>query len=329
MIRSLLRGNTGDDIMMKSATLTACVFATAFFAGSTALAQDFTEPPSFGRATLSAGFTPDPYVRNLTAGGSIRAQDRFSDCRGYIANAPDFSVNYSAGSFPLIFSADSDADTTLVINGPDGRWYCDDDGAESPLNPLVRFSNPSSGRYDIWVGTYLSGSGVPATLFVSEVGEFTRDSAGGGAGGYNYGDSLDISLASRFADITLNGGFLPDPYQLRLTAGGSVSVSDALEYGSGSCRGYVTREPSVELDYNGYGSLYIYTDGDADTTLAINGPDGQWYCSDDEIGTDAGIEFNSSTRGVYDIYVGTYSRGDRQTTLMISEIEMGYRPSRK
>lgn len=61
----------------------------------------------------------------------------------------------------------------------------------------------------------------------------------------------------------------------------------------------------------------------------VNGPDGQWYCSDDEIGTDAGLEFNNATQGVYDIYVGTYSQGDRQTTLMISEIEMGYLPSRK
>ena len=299
---------------------------TAALMASATLAQDYTEPPSFGRVSLSSGFTPDPYVRNLTAGGSIRAQDRFSDCRGYIANAPDFSVNYTAGSLPLIFTVDSDADTTLVINGPDARWYCDDDGAESPLNPLVRFSNPQSGRYDVWVGPYSRGAGVPATLFVSELGEYTRDSQSGNS---SYGSGLDISLASRFADITLNGGFLPDPYQLRLTAGGPVSVSDSFDFQTSSCRGYVTREPSVELDYTGYGDLFIYTNGDADTTLVVNGPDGQWYCSDDEIGTDAGLEFNNATQGVYDIYVGTYSQGDRQTTLMISEIEMGYLPSRK
>jgi len=55
---------------------------TAALMASATLAQDYTEPPSFGRVSLSSGFTPDPYVRNLTAGGSIRAQDRFSDCRG-------------------------------------------------------------------------------------------------------------------------------------------------------------------------------------------------------------------------------------------------------
>ena len=287
-------------------------------------AQDFTESPAFGSVNLNAGFLPDPHVRNLTAGGSIRAQTRFSSCRGYIANAPDYSVYYTAGSSPLIFTVDSDRDTTLVINGPDTRWYCDDDGADSPLNPLVRFNTPQSGRYDVWVGTYSSGSGAPATLFVSEIGEFTRQSAGVNTRA-SFVSGLDISRAARFGNASLNGGFLPDPYERSVTAGGSVSVSDAIgSQASGVCRGYVTAEPTLELSYNGGSDLFIYTDGTADTTLAVNGPDGRWQCSDDEIGTDAGIAFYGGQSGVYDIYVGTYSRGDRQTLLRISEIEMGY-----
>jgi len=308
-------------------TIAASLVVSALSAFS-AQAQDYSATPSFGSVDLTAGFTPDPYVRNLTAGGSIRAQDRFSSCRGYIANAPDFSVYYTAGSsLPLIFNVDSGSDTTLVINGPDARWYCDDDGADAGFNPLVRFNNPQSGRYDIWVGTYSSGSGVPATLFISELGEHTRSSAG-----VSYGSSssyLDIGEPAVFADISLNGGFLPDPYQLRLTAGGPISTNDAIDDAVGSCRGYITNAPSVELDYNGYGDLYIYTYGDADTTLAINGPDGTWYCNDDEIGSDAGIAFRNSTSGVYDIYVGTYSSGRQQTTLRISEIAMGHGPSGK
>lgn len=293
-----------------------------------ALAQDYTEAPAFGSVTLNAGFLPDPHIRNLTAGGAIRAQDRFSSCRGYIANAPDYSVYFSAGSSPLIFTVDSDRDTTLVINGPDARWYCDDDGAQSPLNPMVRFNNPQSGRYDVWVGTYSSGAGVPATLFVSEVGEFTRESAGVTQAPRRTG--LDISRTARFGNASLNGGFLPDPYQRSVTAGGAVSIQDEIGgQASGTCRGYTTAEPTLELSYNGGSDLFIYTHGDADTTLAINGPDGRWHCSDDEIGTDAGIAFYGGQSGVYDIYVGTYSRGDRQTLLRVSEIEMGYARSGK
>jgi len=325
----LYRRHKGDIVNAVINAILAGTAASLLSLTAAASAQDYSAPPSFGSVNLNAGFLPDPHVRNLTAGGAIRAQSRFSTCRGYIANAPDYSVYYTSGSAPLIFTVDADRDTTLVVNGPDARWYCDDDGAESPLNPLVRFNNPQSGRYDVWVGTYSSGAGVPATLFVSEIGEFTRDSAGIGGGG-SFASGLDISRTARFGDISLSGGFLPDPYERALTAGGSVSISDAVGgQASGTCRGYTTAEPSLQLSYNGRSDLHIYTHGSADTTLAINGPDGRWSCSDDEVGTDAGISFYGGQSGVYDIYVGTYSRGDQRTLLRISEIEMGYGPTGK
>ncbi len=308
----------------------AAIFASALALAAPAHAQDYSAPPSFGSVTLNAGFSPDPHVRNLTAGGSIRAETRFSSCRGSIANAPDYSLYYTAGSFPLIFTVDSDRDTTLVINGPDAQWYCDDDGAQSPLNPLVRFNNPQSGRYDIWVGTYSQGAGVPATLFISEIGEFTRQSAGGGYQPSVPYSALDISRVARFGNMALNGGFLPDPFDRVVTAGGAVSIEDALSgQAAGVCRGYTTAEPTVELTYDGLSDLYIYTRGGADTTLAINAPDGSWHCSDDEIGTNAGIGFFAGQRGVYDIYVGSYGRAEQQTVLSISEIAMGYAPTGK
>lgn len=135
-----------------------------------ALAQDYNQPPSYGSVSLSAGFTPDPYTVNLQSGGAIDASSRLGgSCRGYVANAPDFRLNYSAGSsFPLILSVNSGSDTTLVVNGPDGRWYCDDDGGAN-LNPSLRFNSPMSGQYDIWVGTYASSSLQSATLYISEV----------------------------------------------------------------------------------------------------------------------------------------------------------------
>ncbi|MED5550467.1 MAG: peptidase [Pseudomonadota bacterium] len=284
-------------------------------------AQDYSLQPSFGSINLSSGFLPDPYERRLTAGGTIRAQNRFSNCRGYIANAPDFSLYYTAGSQDLFINVDSEADTTLVVNGPDGRWYCDDDGADAAFNPLLHWQTPQSGRYDIWVGTYSTGSGVPATLFISELGEATV------RGGLNMqsASSVDISAPARY-NVTLNGGFLPDPEQIHLQAGGNIRAADAI---SSQCRGYVDYAPTVQLTYNGSGTLHIYTHGNADTTLAINAPDGQWFCNDDAIGTDAGISFTAGTRGVYDIYVGTYSSGRADTTLRISEIRLGYTPGGK
>ncbi|MHA6287614.1 peptidase S1 [Maricaulis sp. CAU 1757] len=136
----------------------------------TALAQDYTQAPTFGSANLSAGFTPDPYAVNITAGGNIDASQWGNGCAGMVANAPDFRLQYSAGSYPLSIGAISDADTTLIINGPDGQWYCDDDSG-GDLDPLLTWGNPPSGQYDIWIGTYGSGSDLaPATIIISELG---------------------------------------------------------------------------------------------------------------------------------------------------------------
>jgi hypothetical protein len=136
-----------------------------------AAAQDFRQNPTYGTANLSAGFTPDPYVVNVQSGGSIDVGSTIGgSCRGFVANAPDVRLNYSSGSFPLIISVAASADTTLVVNAPDGRWYCDDDSGVSGLNPMVRFNSPASGQYDIWIGTYGNASLQPAQLAISEVG---------------------------------------------------------------------------------------------------------------------------------------------------------------
>ena len=144
--------------------------AIAALAATTAVsAQDYSRSPAYGTVSLNGGFSPDPYTVNLQSGGSIDAgQSIGGSCRGFIANAPDVRLQFSPGSLPLILSVNANADTTLVVNAPDGRWYCDDDGGNGS-NPSVRFGSPMSGQYDIWVGTYANSSMQSATLFISEV----------------------------------------------------------------------------------------------------------------------------------------------------------------
>lgn len=126
--------------------------------------------PSYGALNLVTGFLPDPRIVNVQAGGPISAQRVGSNCRGYINQAPTLRLNYRAGtSFPLVISAESGVDTTLVIRAPDGSFYCDDDGGANGLNPGLRFTRPMSGRYDIWLGTYSTGPRQAARLHVSEI----------------------------------------------------------------------------------------------------------------------------------------------------------------
>lgn len=145
----------------------AAALALTAIAGA-AVAQDYSLPAVSGGVTLNAGFDPDPYRVSVTPGGSIEAQYAVSSsCRGYISNAPDFELTYRAGNWPLIITVAASADTTLVINGPDGQWYCDDDSGEG-TNPLIRFGNPQSGTYDIWIGTYRGGLSS-GTLLITEI----------------------------------------------------------------------------------------------------------------------------------------------------------------
>lgn len=132
-------------------------------------AQDVEADPNYGTIELSAGFTPDPYGVDLESGGDIDASGLGQPCTGYISDAPDVRLVYSIGNYPLMISVQSGADTTLVVNAPDGQWYCDDDGGNIGANPSVRFNNPMSGRYEIWVGTYGSASLAPAQLQISEL----------------------------------------------------------------------------------------------------------------------------------------------------------------
>lgn len=136
-------------------------------------AQNTAGDPNFGTVSLSSGFQPDPTTISVISGGSIDSSNLLkgsTSCNGYISNAPDVRLNFSAGSgsLPLIISANASEDTTLIVNAPDGNWYCNDDGGNG-LNPSVRFNNPQSGRYEVWIGTYGANSNYSAVLHISEL----------------------------------------------------------------------------------------------------------------------------------------------------------------
>jgi hypothetical protein len=127
-------------------------------------AQDPKLKPTFGEVKLKAGFLPDPFTKDLVAGGPI--ETKLGGVRAKVAKAPDFKLYYEAANFALTIRAESNADTTLLINLPDGTWVADDDSGGN-FNPKLTFAQPQSGRYDIWVGTYHNG--LPkAKLIITE-----------------------------------------------------------------------------------------------------------------------------------------------------------------
>lgn len=299
--------------MMKktAATCLALVMAAAPAAAAAQVKSVQQVDPSakatYGDYRLNAGFADDPYIIHVTAGGTVEASNVARDCSGSVAYAPDAQLTYRSGGYPLIIRTDADADTTLLVNAPDGRWYCDDDSGGS-LNAELRWDSPSSGVYDIWVGTFGGGT-TPAELHVSELDSTPQSDD----------DYPDASLSATYGSTTLRGGFTPDPHRVNLTAGGSL---DASQLGPG-CVGRIAGAPDYELTYRPTSyDLTIGVNSNTDTTLVVNGPDGRWYCDDDS--ADAAfnplIRFDDPQSGTYDIWVGTFGDETASAELYISEL---------
>jgi len=131
-----------------------------------AASQNPAATPTYGEETLVSPLE-EPYEIRVQAGGPIKAtQELPAPCVGYIASAPDFDLTYEAGTAPLYIYVDSNSDTTLAVQDPDGTWYCSDD--DIGLNPVIEIEAPASGEYFMWVGTYRENSAERAMLYVSE-----------------------------------------------------------------------------------------------------------------------------------------------------------------
>lgn len=126
--------------------------------------------PYFGTTVLRAGFSGDPRVIEVRAGGAQENPLTGPGCVGHLGLRPDAVVQYTAGSLGLTFSAASARDLSLVVRTPSGRYHCDDDSGAG-LNPRVTFPTPESGAYRIWVGTYADSEELAdSRLGISELG---------------------------------------------------------------------------------------------------------------------------------------------------------------
>ncbi|MBV6656356.1 MAG: hypothetical protein KI785_01180 [Devosiaceae bacterium] len=157
-----------------SAVLGACGLAVASAAMVTALPQPvaacptYNGSPHFGTIALNEGFLPDPYYRNVTAGGTQNIGNCSVPGWGWTARRPDFRIQYnSSGNSALSFVIRSNADTVLLINDPYGNWHFDDDGGQD-LGAFLKFSNAPGGQWDIWIGSFNQARGIPAALEISE-----------------------------------------------------------------------------------------------------------------------------------------------------------------
>jgi hypothetical protein len=117
----------------------------------------YNNPTVFGSANIPANFMPDPWVRNVTAGGRVSLQNCGFNFPGFVVSRPGFPV--------LLFrhlahgAADHRA-RGAVERGHDpagqhaGRAVALSTTTYRGTNSAITFRNPMQGQYDIWTGSY-------------------------------------------------------------------------------------------------------------------------------------------------------------------------------
>lgn len=139
-------------------------------------------------------------------------------------------------------------------------------------------------------------------------------------------NAQDYTLDPAYGSIELTSGFEEDPHMVTVLAGGSVEVSPMTD-GISQCHagGYVSEAPDYDLLYTASDdfplSIGAISEGDTDTMILINLPDGTWVCDDDSFGDlDPILTFSSPQSGLYSIWVGTIGPDLIEAELIITEL---------
>ena len=135
---------------------------------TTATGPDPARDPLYGEITLARGFLPSPYALQILGGGRSDAAAHLADpaCRGYVSEAPDYSVYLSEDLADLRLAVYSPAAMTLVVNGADGRWHCS--AGDTGGHPAVDFDYALPGLYDVWIGSLEEGNYAASIFYLTE-----------------------------------------------------------------------------------------------------------------------------------------------------------------
>jgi serine protease Do len=140
--------------------------------GGGAVGLDISADANFGTVELGPGIVPDPHTVYVVSGGSvdISTLGLGGDCRGFATAAPDYRLTLTGdiSRLRIFFVAQDGGDTTLAVNLADGTWVCNDDFADGNVNPMVEITSARGGVYEIWVGSFNTGTTVAGTLYITE-----------------------------------------------------------------------------------------------------------------------------------------------------------------
>ncbi|MBN8616796.1 MAG: hypothetical protein J0L92_39800 [Deltaproteobacteria bacterium] len=250
-------------------------------------------PPSYGQAAISGNQRTS--LRGI-AGGGVSLSSVNGSCRGYAQPNPSHILSVSPGVQSVRIAGRSGIDTTLMVQMPDGRVMCDDDGGGS-LNPLLDLP-AVPGQWRIWVGSYSGSNTGPYDLDVMAAGGAPPIVRPGGPG---------PATGALFATVDMSLGARPDPMIVTGTFGGPIQASNM----SSDCRGWITGPPSHIVNARtGFPNLRFVVSAQSDTTLVVRYPDGRLGCNDDGGGAANPLVEGPTGPGQIMVWVGSYSSGN-------------------
>ena len=254
-------------------------------------------------------------------------------CGGYVdAGTPTAAIDYDAdgGTGVLTVHASALDDLVLLVQGPGGETFCNDDF--DGTDPLVQIDGPASGTYTVWVGTFrVAVDAVDATLTVAE----TEAAAASG------GDLMVEGVGTPFSEGTYVPLDLDAAPRVRISASDAEGASAAVTVEptapnpvqGGSCAGYIEAAPTAGIELRGDGPFAITASSDTDLTLVVRTPAGAWFCSDDAYELDPGVQVDAPEAGLYVVWVGSFGNADGSATeatlaaepgeLEVSEMDYG------
>lgn len=270
---------------LSHSALLAPLFGLASLAAPELAQAQYIAPgsaPAYGGGALGGG---GGVTLSGMAGGPVDLSRVDGSCRGYAQATPSHVISTSGG--PVRITTNASGDATFLVRLPDGRTLCDDDGGDG-FNPLIETST-SAGRIEIWVGSY-SGSAVTYTLM---------------ANGGTVVAPPPVSGSSLFGNLTVGAG-MRDPAIGSGRFGGPMPASSI----SSGCAGHVSSAPSHLVNVTSYMSnLRFVVNGDADTTLLVQYPDGHFSCNDDGGGYPHPLVEGPTGPGTIRVWIGSYSSG--------------------
>jgi hypothetical protein len=313
---------------------TAALFGVLLWAAALAQSGDSTpaptpvplepEPSAYLTLNMKAGFALDPFLVSLNGGGEVDASTFSRSCTGYVNDQPVLTARWQGTVDELRLFFYSDSDSTLVVQQPNGTYLCADDAADNVLDPEVTITDPVTGTYRLWIGSFHENQLIPGLLVItarpdSGLAEFDpsrlvkRRPIRFGA---EVATTSTKAIAAKAA-VTNSEEIATDAVMIAettvtatLTAGGLVP-SFAVTGDEAVCGGMIGDIPDFVVDVpEDVPALRIMFEAEQDTSLVVVHAEAGSFCaddSDDATSANPVLDITAPVPGYYGIYVGRFS----------------------